>query len=202
MPSSDTSQCLRTGGNNTFYYWSYWHGASSGGWQYASDNFNTYVVTNGEVEGWRYQNPGADNSSATAPATTGSYVSLCGTIPSSTVPPPTSAPAPTTTATTGASGSTVTTAGKGGSASPRDATTTTSAPLVGHSSSTATTSTTGSVVSSSNHAAKHEAALATAADRARGPAGAPILPIVLVAAAIAVLGALSYLRWRRRPVEE
>jgi hypothetical protein len=210
QPSSDTSQCLKTGTNGTFYYWSYWHGASSGGWQYADDNFNTYTVTDGEVEGWRYQDPGADNSSATPPSASGSYDSLCGSVPTTVVTPTTSAQVPTTTATSPAGGGTVTTVGKGDAPDSGHSATTTPAVTGSHASATSTPTssaqrTTPAGRSQSGHPGRPEAALAPAPDRAAGAAGTtgpPLLPIVLVGAAIAVLAALSYFRWRRRPAEE
>jgi hypothetical protein len=204
-PTSDTSQCLETGGNGTFYYWSYWHGTGSVGWQYADDNFNSYAVTDGEVEGWRYQDPNADNSSAPHPSVSGSYVSLCGNVPTTTVTPTTSAPVPTTTVTSPVGGGTVTTLGKGGAPGSSRSTTTTPAATGSQVASTSTTSaprTTTAGRSRSGHPGRHESALADTPARAAGTPGAPVLPIVLVGAAIAVLAALSYFRWRRRPAEE
>ncbi len=95
-PTSDTSQCLRTGGNGNFYYWSYFEGGS-GNWQYA--NVGPASSTD-DVEGWRFQNPGPDNPSAPPPQAPPSYAAVCGTATTTTQPPPTTEPPPPPTTTT------------------------------------------------------------------------------------------------------
>jgi len=86
IPASGCGQVV--GGD--YIYWSYFTGADSG-WTYASTGaFGT--VTPGDVEGWRFQNPGTGRPNDPAPRTTSSFSALC---PSS-VPPPTTT-TPTTT---------------------------------------------------------------------------------------------------------
>ena len=86
IPASGCGQV--TGGG--YVYWSYFTGAESG-WTYASTGaFGT--VTPGDVEGWRFQDPGTGHPNDPAPRTTSSFSALC---PSS-APPPTTTTTPTT----------------------------------------------------------------------------------------------------------
>jgi hypothetical protein len=63
-------------------FWSYWHG-TTGTWQYASTGaFGT--VTNGDVEGWRFQDPGPDNATAPAPRAAPDWSRICSSVVTTT----------------------------------------------------------------------------------------------------------------------
>lgn len=210
IPRSDTSQCLQTAGNNQFYYWSYWHG-STGTWEYANGGPAGYTTSNGDVEGWKFQNPGADNPTAPAPGASPNFANICAAdlTPATTVPMPPSPP-PTPTPTTAFAHNSTSSNGGGGSNQPGHTTTTTSKSAV----KATTTSVAGAHVTttavshdgtksgngSNSHAVK--TALASSSQPASGSGGSPILPVVVVGAAIVLLGVFSFLRWRRRPAEE
>ncbi|MGP0032266.1 MAG: hypothetical protein ACLPVF_17400 [Acidimicrobiales bacterium] len=208
-PTSDTSQCLRTNGAGEFYYWSYWHG-STGSWQYADTGPASSTASSGDVEGWRFQNPGPDNPSAPAPEAEPSYQAICGSSvnPTTTLPP---APTPTTATTPPSSPTpTTTTAPHAASSSATGA----KAVAGSGASSHAATSTTaaGAHATDASGGSRHEgtrdehgstrAALAAAKAPGSGSGGAPVLPLVLVVAVVALLAGLGYLQWRRRSAEE
>ena len=74
-PASGCGQTVAGG----YIYWSYWHG-TSGSWQYASTGaFAT--VTTGDVEGWRFQDPGTGEPNDPPPRAAPDYTSICGTAP-------------------------------------------------------------------------------------------------------------------------
>ena len=88
-PSSGCGQAV-TGG---YDYWSYWHG-TTGSWAYASTGaFGT--VTNGDVEGWRFQDPGTGNPNDPPPRSAPNYTAICGAIVSTTTVASTPSPTPT-----------------------------------------------------------------------------------------------------------
>jgi hypothetical protein len=72
-----------------YNYWSYWHG-DSGTWAYSSTGASRTMQT-GEVEGWRFQNPGSGNPSDPAPAAGASFSSICTSAAIAALTPPTSA---------------------------------------------------------------------------------------------------------------
>ncbi len=75
-------------------YWAYWHGGT-GSWSYAGTGaFAT--VQSGDVEGWRYENPGNSNPTDARPGATPDYAAICGVTPTS--PSTTTAGSPSTTA--------------------------------------------------------------------------------------------------------
>jgi hypothetical protein len=205
-PTSDTSQCLDTAGNNQFYYWSYWHG-STGTWEYSSVGPASYATSSGDVEGWRFQNPGPDSPDAPPPEASASYASICGAFgTTATTAPPAAPPAQTNTApaTSGVKGSAQ--PGRSTSTTGAAGTTSTSAAAGAHTPKTSNSKPSNSsaepTVTNRAHQFKTKNALASASDRNPGPGGSPILPLVLIGAVIALLGALSYVRWHRRPAEE
>ena len=78
VPSSGCGQTV-TGG---YIYWSYFTGRT-GSWAYASSGaFGT--VTPGDVEGWRFQNPGTGRPNDPAPRTPPQYDSICTSGPGTT----------------------------------------------------------------------------------------------------------------------
>jgi hypothetical protein len=84
-PSSGCGQEVSDG----FIYWSYWE-AAAGKWKYA-DAGAFGAVTDGEIQGWRFQDPGKANPSDPPPTTSPDFAALCSS---------TSSPTTTTTTTT------------------------------------------------------------------------------------------------------
>lgn len=71
FPADGLQDCLSTDGNGQYFYWSYWEGDPyTNTWTYANVGPASHTVSAGQtyVEGWRYQDPGADNPSATKPS--------------------------------------------------------------------------------------------------------------------------------------
>ncbi len=107
-----TSGCGQADGSG-FIYWAYWLG-DSGSWKYATTGASGTVHScnaqgqDCDVEGWKFENPGAGNPSDPPPSTAPDYAAICAATPppTSTVPtttttlPTTTTTIPTTTATT------------------------------------------------------------------------------------------------------
>jgi hypothetical protein len=91
--NSDPSSGCGTVVSGNYIYWSYWHG-TSGTWQYSSVGASGTVVE-GDVEGWRFQDPGTGRPNDPPPRAPSNYTSICGAV-SSTPPPAISPPGPTT----------------------------------------------------------------------------------------------------------
>ena len=73
VPADGLQNCLETAGSGQYYYWSYWEGDPyTNTWTYANVGPASHTVDTGQtyVEGWRYQDPGADNPTATKPSVT------------------------------------------------------------------------------------------------------------------------------------
>jgi hypothetical protein len=71
VPTNGVQNCLSTAGNGQYFYWSYWEGDPyTNTWTYANVGPASHTVSAGQtyVEGWRYQDPGPDNPSATKPS--------------------------------------------------------------------------------------------------------------------------------------
>ena len=75
-----------------YVYWSYFRGGT-GRWAYASSGAFA-SVTPGDVEGWRFQDPGTGNPNDPPPRVAPDYGQLCAATVSTTTTP-TTAPAPT-----------------------------------------------------------------------------------------------------------
>jgi hypothetical protein len=227
-PSNEVTGCLNAKGGK-FFYWSYWQGnPDTNTWTYASVGPASHDVSAGQdyVEGWRYQDPGFDNPNAekptvtpasafaqtcpatTTPTTSGGGGGSPGGGGGSGAPTPSTAPttAPTTQPTTAAASGTV----PHNSESPRAATTTTRARgLAGTAPPTAQASTSTTTSSAAVGSGSHQKTptsptkLAEANASAHGQSGGdPVLPIIIVALVILLLGGVSWFRWRRRPAEE
>jgi hypothetical protein len=213
-PANGVQTCGQGVGNGDYDYWSYWHG-SSGSWVYANDGPTEQSVSSpsDDVEGWRFQVDEPDNPTDPPPGLSPSYAQICNA--STEVPPPAS-PSPTVTTTSTSPPSATTTTG--GETPPRpgsiSAPTTTQARVGAAPKSAAPNSTTTSVGAGSGtpggtgpatHTTpgEHPAALASSAPHhTAGGSGSTLLPVVLVAAVVAVLGGVAFFRWRRRPAEE
>lgn len=57
------------------YFWGYWHGDGSGGWNWSSSGAGSYSVEPGDVEGWSWGTGQSGDSHPKPPATT--YASVC-----------------------------------------------------------------------------------------------------------------------------
>ena len=229
-PANGLQNCLGTAGG-LYYYWSYWQGDPyTNTWTYGEVGPAEHTVSDGQtyVEGWRYQDPGPDNPSATKPAVTpaAAFAQACpgvSPVPSSsgsggspggagsggTVTPTSSAPAtpPPPAATNPESGAVAPAIASGGShpapsttAPPSRATTGSSAQGSGAGLSATTTSGTGTTATTPKRTAAKLAL--TNAGRRSGSGGDPALPILLVALLIGLIAAAAWFRWRRRPAEE
>ncbi len=217
-PPTGDATCTRASGQD-YYFWSYWHG-STGSWVYASDGPAEQPVSDGDVEGWRYEDPGPASPSAAKPSVAPDYAAICPQAtsatttsappsavaagsPAATVPPTPASGAPaTTTLPPGAPPPTVASAAKagesGGSAgvttptgvSPGAPPTTTGAPA-------ATTSTTGV---GKPRAGPRRDRLAAGVLGRRAHNGSGTWPLVGTAIALGALGAGAALIWRRRSV--
>jgi hypothetical protein len=101
-PVNGVQDCTATSGSE-YYYWSYWHG-SSGSWSYANDGPGGQTVAAGDVEGWRYEDPGPASPAADSPSPTPDYARICPQAVAATTTTTTKGsgkgPSPTTTTTT------------------------------------------------------------------------------------------------------
>jgi hypothetical protein len=227
-PANGLQNCLATSGG-LYFYWSYWQGDPyTNTWTYGEIGPAEHTVGEGQtyVEGWRYQDPGADNPSATKPAVTpaAAFAQACpgvapvapssgaggrpggggsgGTVSSTTSAAATPPPPPATSPGSGAVAPTSTSGGShpapSAKASPSRGATGPSVPSSPASSSTTTTS--GRGTPAPNRTAP-KLALTTTARRGHS-GGDPALPILLVALLIGLIAAAAWFRWRRRPAEE
>jgi hypothetical protein len=92
-PQSGCGQVVASG----YDYWSYWHG-DPGTWTYSSEGASRTMQT-GDVEGWRFENPGHGNPTDPPPAAAPDFASICASNVTSTTSAPTTV-TPTTIATT------------------------------------------------------------------------------------------------------
>ena len=92
VPTSGCGQVVSGG----YIYWSYWIG-STGTWAYANSGaFAT--VKDGDVYGWKFQNPGKGNPSDPPPGVSPAQArSICATTTTTTTTTPTTQPSVTTT---------------------------------------------------------------------------------------------------------
>ena len=193
-PSTGCGQAVPGG----FDYWSYWHG-TSGSWSYSGTGASG-TVTNGDVEGWRFEDPGAATPSDPPPRSAPNYGAICGAIVPTTTPPPTptatSSPgsqgtAQSTTVTTDIRPSTTGVPGKAEAAS-----------SAGPTPSGTSSSPTSSPQSSEAGLPPRTEAQSAAVGRARHGSADHARPVVIVAVivfAMAALFAVATFRWRRRP---
>ena len=98
-----TSGCGQADGRG-YIYWSYWHG-DSGTWAYSNAGASGIVHTcnaqgqDCDVEGWKFENPGAGNPTDPPPGTAPDYASICAATPPVTTTTGASSPTSTTPAT-------------------------------------------------------------------------------------------------------
>ncbi|MGA8724722.1 MAG: hypothetical protein WB565_06750 [Acidimicrobiales bacterium] len=209
--------CGTPGPNGHYYFWSYWNMTDgSGRWTYSDRGAFTPVgdAANGQdVEGWRFQNPGPDNSNAPPPRAAPDYAAIC---PAASVPSPASpsATSPTATAPPAAAPSSGGAVGghSTGTGAPAGSTVTTppvTAPTShagttdgGHPSTTAPRSATGrstTTVATSATAGHTQALGAPRRPTAGGGSGGSVAPLVIGGALVVALAGAAGWRWRRRP---
>lgn len=58
------------------YFWGYWHGNGSGGWDWSSTGAGSFSVGPGDIEGWSWDTGTSGSSHAQPPSTT--YEDVCG----------------------------------------------------------------------------------------------------------------------------
>jgi hypothetical protein len=194
-PASGCGQVVAGG----YEYWAYYTGGL-GGWSYASSGaFAT--VTPGDVEGWRFQDPGTGRPNDPPPRSTARYGAICPSTPTTTTTPP--AP-PVTQATTPIPGGT--TAGGGGpgtsGAHPHRAAKAPAAVAAsGTTSTTTTTSTyppdTTTSLPSTDVPPDPVVGVTSAAHHAV-PGNGPD-PLIVGGIVVAGLAIAAWFRWRRRP---
>ncbi len=92
-PQNGCGQVVGSG----YDYWSYWHG-DPGTWTYSSAGASRTMQT-GDVEGWRFEDPGHGNPTDPPPTAAPDFASICASDMTSTTSAPTTA-TPTTIATT------------------------------------------------------------------------------------------------------
>ena len=205
VPSTGCGQIVQGG----YIYWSYFTGGTSG-WTYASSGASG-GVTNPDVEGWRFQNPGTGKPVDPPPRSAAQYDSICvaGTVTTSTIPvtiptDPRSGPG-TLPGNKGAApapgGSNL--AGSTSTTTPAPSTTTTKAPS--HPSTTSTTSTTSTASSTSDtpptgvSVPSVPIAALGVADRPARASGPGAGPLIIGGLLITALGIAAFVRWRKRP---
>lgn len=224
-PANGLDDCL-SAKRGKFFYWSYWQGdPDTNTWTYASVGPASHDVGAGQdyVEGWRYQDPGPDNPTAPPPsvAPAVAFAQACSVTTTTTTnggngggsgggrrsrgSAPTTAP--TTQPTTGASSGTTRHGGKTGAQAVASTTTSkpsgSSAPPSSQASTSTTTSSTAAGAGSHSKSATSPTKLAAADTASHGQSGGdPVLPIIIVALIIMLLGGAAWFRWRRRPAEE
>jgi hypothetical protein len=207
IPASGCGQSVGGG----YIYWSYFTG-SGGRWIYSSTGaFAT--VTKGDVEGWRFQDPGTGRPNDPGPRTAAVFRSIC-----SSGSPPTTTTTTTTTSTTTPPGTGSGSSGAGPQASAPVQTpaarvahmpaatggrTAATAPRHGAATTTTTTVSTGSAVTSTtslNFTAPTglPADLATARGAGADP-GTGSAPLIIGGLVILALAIAAWVRWRARP---
>jgi hypothetical protein len=188
-----------------YVYWSYWHG-SSGSWQYSNTGASG-VVAPGDVEGWKFQNPGHGNPTDPPPAAAPAYATVCGptepvtTTTATTITPTTSTVPVTTVVPANVNGSasakatqpTAVTSSGGTASSVAPSTTSTTVVASGSASPGSTPST-----SANQTDRKAQALNAVPADLHKENGGSPG-PFIIGALILAALVAASVFRLRKRP---
>lgn len=199
VPASGCGQTVANG----YLYWSYFTAsASQPSWTYATTGAFAPVAT-GDVEGWRFQDPGTGRAGDPPPRSAPDYAALCPPAAVAPGPAPTSAPAAAPAIVPGAAATTA--PPPAGPSSGPAAVPTPSGTGTGTTATTATTAPTASSGGSPTTAPSGRrrpvspglAALrATSAAASSGPG--PV-PLVVGGALVVGLAVAAGVRWRRRP---
>ncbi len=206
IPASGCGQSVAGG----YIYWSYFTGGGGGRWIYSSTGaFAT--VTKGDVEGWRFQNPGTGRPNDPGPRTAAVFNSIC-----STGSPPTTTTTTTTTTTPpptggGSSGTgqqpaaNVQTPVTGVAQTPPaggPSPTTTTTPYNAATTTTTTLSTGSTDTSTTSLNFTPPKGLPTDLATARGASADPgngSAPLIIGGLVILALAIAAWIRWRARP---
>ncbi len=212
---------------NGYIYWSYWE-AAAGKWKYS--NAGAFgAVSNGEIQGWRFQDPGRANPSDPPPTTPADFTAICdsGSSPTTTTitttttqATPVGASTTTTAVSTHPSPGTGPSVGTRGESNGSGPTSTSSsgkaAPSSGakgvgaHSTRTTDPPTkapeskrveggSASSTSTSPTGGSHDQALSAAAADDRSGGGDSAVPLIIGTLFILALLMVAVIRWRRRP---
>jgi hypothetical protein len=73
-----------------YVYWSYWHGGQH--WSYSNVGAASWTVTNGDVEGWRFEDQGAGAGDDPAPALSSDFATICADATTHPAPAPSNGP--------------------------------------------------------------------------------------------------------------
>jgi hypothetical protein len=210
IPASGCGQATSEG----YDYWSYWHGAT-GAWVY-SEVGAFATVQPGDVEGWRYEDPGHANPTDPPPAAAPDDAAICPAAVSPSSPPANPPATSPPTATTPGAASSGGTASSGSTPAPAPAGSTVTTPPVTapaeHAATTNTgrpgavtprsaagTSTTTTAVSGSGAAGHTRALGAPRAPTGGADSGGSLAPLVIGGALVAALALAAGWQWRRRP---
>jgi hypothetical protein len=209
IDSYGSSVCGQVSGSG-YNYWSYWHG-DSGSWAYSATGAYRTMAT-GDVEGWRFQNPGSGSPSDPAPAAGASFSSICTSSAIAALTPPTSqtttppgpangsdpagSPSPTLPGASGASGAAPTTA-----PGPGATTTVPGSPAAGTGSTTTTpTVAGGSTAHPASPGTQHSGGEALArTGSAQHNGNSNDIPLVVGGIVVVLLALGALYRWRRHP---
>ena len=184
-----------------YVYWSYFTGGN-GAWTYASTGASG-TVTPGDVEGWRFQDPGTGRPNDPAPRTTATFASICATTTTTTT-----TTAPGSRAGSGATGGSV---GAGSRAArshraKQAAGPTAAAGAAGGAGGSGGSTTTSSTASSPDTTSSlpvttipPDPVVGVASIARPAPPGAGPDPIIVGGLIAALLAAAAWVRWRRRP---
>jgi hypothetical protein len=217
-PANGVQNCGQSVGAGNYDYWSYWHGVS-GSWVYANNGPAEQSDSSpaNDVMGLRFQTDEPATPADPPPTVAPSYAQICNS--STEVPPAPSssgaAPTPTTTTATAPASVTpptgkasaglapfTTTSAAAGTRPKPGVTTTTPDPGV-TTTTLGTRDTTPHGGGTHGSSGVHRAIVATAASQGSGSgSSSDLLPVILIAAVVAALGAFALFRWRRRPAEE
>ena len=205
IPGSGCGQTVSGG----YVYWSYWE-ATSGSWAYANTGAFA-AVQPGDVQGWRFENPGKANPTDPPPAAAPDYTAICGalTASSTTTAPagPSAGAGPTTGSAAVTPGGSAPAAPSAGSAGPAGSTGSagTTPPASQGKTSSGSPGSTVPVAGSHGAAPVTRSTSGTHAESLRAsraaaePEGPSALPAVIGAGLVLVLGGLAFWRWRKRP---
>jgi hypothetical protein len=197
-------------------YWSYWHGAS-GTWAY-SEVGAFAAVQAGDVEGWRYENPGHANANDPPPTSAPDYAAICPAMAQSSSPADSAATSPAPPSSSEALPSSGRTSGgpTSSNAPTGSAVTTTTVAAPSPTSAHSSTANTGrptsapesSVAGRSSSTTTDPRSGSTGRTQALGPtrtppggqgSGGSPAPLAIGGALVAAVAAAAAWRWRRRP---
>jgi hypothetical protein len=194
VPNQSPSPVCGQQGPGGYDYWSYWHG-STGTWVYA-DTGASGTVTDGDVEGWRFEDPGTGKPNDPAPRAAPDYAAICGPTTPTTSPVTTSPVATSSPVSSGTPSSVASSSGEQPSAGGSAPETPTGATRASAGSDGRTTP---PLASSVPTARRHGEAAGASPSKTHGGGGNHATPLVVTGAILATLAGVATFRRRRRP---